>query len=420
MVKSTAHSSAKGAGQSVKTVLIVGGGFAGVRCAQELARKSRGGVRIRLVSSTPHFEYHAALYRIVTGRNPLEVCIPLVTIFRGTDVELVQDTIVQCDLESKRVTGSSGSSYSYDTLVLALGSQTDFYHTPGLEQRAFVLKTTTDALKLKRHIHETLASCGFNERHEQVCKAQFVIVGGGPTGVELAGELAVYMRQVAHRHKIDPSMITIDLIQSPSRLVPQLPEHLSLAIEKRLRSLGVNLYFNRRILKSTAQRALVEGVQMKTSTIIWAAGVKAHSLYQETSGLQTGRGGRVLVTPHLRAQGQRDVYIAGDGADTPFSGMASTAFYDGELIAQTILAEQRGTTSPPYQPHQPGSAVPIGPGWAAVAMGKLTVFGRVGWWIRRAVDWYVFASLLPLSQAFAAFQSGRQLVESCPVCSEPA
>lgn len=405
-------------GDERQNVVIVGGGFAGIRCALDLAKAHDRRFRIVLINSTPHFEYHAALYRIATGGNPLEVCIPLAEIFANTAVEVLTDTVLSVDLEAKQLTSASGSTYRYDTLVLALGSQADYYNTPGLNQRAFVLKTTTDALKLKRHLHEILTSCGFNERHEQVCKAQFVVVGGGPTGTELAGELSVYMRRISQQHGIDPSMITVDLIQSPKRLVPQLSEQLSRAVEQRLRSLGVNLYFNRRILKSTVSQALMEGVSMKTSTIIWAAGVRAHQLYSEIKGLKMGRGGRVQVTPHLRANGWRDVYIAGDGADTPYSGMASTAFYDGALVARTILAELRGTASPSYQPREPWSAVPVGPGWAAVALGKLEVTGIVGWWIRRLIDLWVFSSILPLHKAMAIFRTGRGLVESCPVCSQ--
>lgn len=399
-------------------IIIVGGGFAGIRCALDLNRLNKGKFHIVLINSTPHFEYHAALYRVVTGRNPLEVCIPLSEIFAGTSVEVVVDTITKCDLTQQQLKSTSGSTYRYDKLVLALGSETDYYNTPGLEKETYTLKTTTDALRLKRHLHEILTACGFNERKEQVCQAQFMIIGGGPTGVEIAGELAVYMRTLAKKHNIDPSMITIDLIQSPNRLLPHLPETVSTLVEKRLRSLGVNLYFNRRILKSTPDQALIEGADMKTSTIIWAGGVKAHRLYQQTLGLETTPSGRVIVTPHLRAKGHTNVFIAGDGADTPFTGSAQTAFYDGSFVAKTIIAEFQQQSASPYTPPQPSSAVPIGPGWAAVVIGDFTVTGWLGWMIRRLIDFKVFWSVLPLGKALTVFQAGKSIVESCPICEE--
>lgn len=402
----------------IKKIVIVGGGFAGIRCALDLDKLHNGRLKIVLINNTPHFEYHAALYRVVTGRNPLEVCIPLSEIFATTSVEVVCDTITACNLAQQQLVGASGSTYRYDSVVLALGSQTDFYHTPGLDKQAFCLKTTTDALELKRHLHETLAACGFNERREQVCQTQCMVIGGGPTGVEIAGELAVYLRQVASNHHIDPSMITIDLIQSPKRLLPQLPDSISTAVEKRLRSLGVNIYFNRRILKSTAAQALIEGVNVKTSTVIWAAGVKAHQLYQEILDLKLAHSGRVAVTDTLKAKGHQNVYVAGDGAETPFTGMAQTALYDGSYIAQVISAELDRVPAPTYQPPVPINAVPIGPNWAAVTIGNWHITGWLGWLIRRYLDFKVFASILPLSKALQAFQAGRTLVESCPICGE--
>lgn len=157
---------------------------------------------------------------------------------------------------------------------------------------------------------------------------------------------------------------------------------------------------------------------MKTSTVIWAAGVKAHQLYQEILDLKVAQNGRAIVTPHLRAEGQRNVYIAGDGADTPYSGMAQTALYDGGFIAQTIIAELEQQPTPVYQPSAPWNAVPIGPDWAAVMIGNWEITGWFGWLIRRYLDFKVFASILPLNKAITVFQTGHVLMESCPICGE--
>ncbi len=403
-----------------RKILIIGGGFAGVACAQRLAKRINNSVEITLVSATPHFEYHAALYRIASGGNPLEVCVPLREIFQHTQVRVVKDTIVTVDLELQLVRGESGSRYAYDELILALGSQTDYFQTPGLAEQAFTLKNTADALKLKRHFHTLLTACDLTDKRRQLCKTHCVVIGGGPTGTELAGALAVYLRAMAQRHGVDSSMVTIDLIQSAGQLLPQLPREVASQVERKLRSLGVNIYFNRRILKSTALRASIEGVNMSTSTIIWAAGVRGHQLLAETVGLQLSPKGKVLVTPHLRARGQRNVYVLGDCAQTPQSGMAQTALYDGNFVANTITAELTGHVAPRYSPPQPWNAVPIGYGWAAVTRGNFIVYGWLGWLIRRWLDLHVFMSIVKPKSALELFLNGRTQVESCAICSQLA
>lgn len=402
-----------------KRVLIIGGGFSGVTCALHLARLLPTSCEVVLVSNTNHFEYHAALYRVVAGHSPLEVCIPLSEIFADERVQVVEDTITSIDLNAHSLRGDSGSRYTYDYLVLALGSETTYYDTPGLNSEIFTIKTTSEALRLKRHLHTILASCAYDpQSRENLCKSRILVVGGGPTGTELAGELAVYVRKLAREHAIDPSLVTIDLVQSPNRLVPQLPSDISSIVEQRLRSLGVNVYLNRRLLGKQLAEAKLSDMSLQSNTIVWTAGVKAHSLYRNSTGLVLSRGGRVSVTPHLRARGQRTVFVVGDGADTEFSGLAQTAIFDGRYVAQVIYSEIIGGRTPKYKPSVPINAVPVGPGWAVVEWCGYRIQGKLGWWLRRALDFWVFMQVLPLSKAWQVFQTGSSICEFCPVCSQ--
>ena len=190
-------------------ILILGGGFAGVKCALELQKKNLDNVKITLVSDRPHFEYHGALYRVVAGSSPLEVCVPIREILDFEKIEFVVDRIAKIDPKNFEVCSEQGSCYEYDTLVVGLGSETNYFGIPGLEEHSHGMKTIPDALALKGHIHEVIEACVNGTKADKLCAGNFVVVGGGPTGVELAAELAVYTRKLAKKHGIEPSLMNV-------------------------------------------------------------------------------------------------------------------------------------------------------------------------------------------------------------------
>jgi len=399
-------------------VLILGGGFGGVACALKLAELNHPLVKARLVSDKPHFEYHGALYRLVTGRSPLEICMPLREIFNGRDVELVEDRVVEVNLKKKVVRGESDSIYGYDVLVMALGSETVYYDTPGLEKLAYGFKSIAEALKLKRHLHQLVGMVAREkDKQEQVSGGRIVVVGGGASGTELAGELAVYLRKLAKGHGVDPTLLSIDLVQSPNRLLPDLPEEMGKRIEEKLRSLGVNVYVNRRVVKEEVEKVYLKDMEMRAKTLVWTAGVMGNRLYGETKGLVIDKGGRVEVTTSMRAKGWKRVYVVGDGAATRWGGMAQTALGDGKLVAENIVRKVGGEKLLKRANQKPIYAIPVGPGWAAVLIGERQYYGVVGWMLRRWLDWKVFTSLLPVGKAWTAFREGGVLSEQCEVCA---
>jgi NADH dehydrogenase len=401
-----------------KQIVIIGGGFGGVACALRLGKKRLPGVKIRLVSPLPHFEYHAALYRVVTGRSPLEVCIPLAEIFEGIDVEIVRDQIQGISIKDRRVFGSSGSVYGFDQLVIAAGSETTYYDTPGLKDLAFGFKSIDEALRLKRHLHEMVGEAAKQTAKEEMVKlAEVVVVGGGASGTELAAELAGYMDRLCHEHKLDPSLVTVELIQSPGRLVPDLPVRVSEKIEEKVRSLGVNVLVNRRLVKEEVETVFLKDRELKAKTLVWTAGVKGNSLIVQTKGLQLNEKGQVVVDHGLKAKSLNGIYVVGDAAATAYSGMAQTALYDGRFVADRIIARYTNGEVPKYSPRPPIYAIPAGPGWAAVVIGKRQIYGKLGWVVRRLLDLWVFKQILPWAKAWVAFKEGERLCESCEVCS---
>jgi len=403
---------------SEKKILIIGAGFGGIRCALDLAEHHLDGVKITLVNSTPHFEYHASLYRVLTGRSPLEVCVPLQEIFSGKKVEVVEDYITDVDFKKNKALGKSGSSYHYDYLVLGLGSETAYYDIDGLKEWSFSMKSIAEALNLKKHLHELFSE---SQKTKDGSAFHIIVVGGGATGVETAGELVMYTKKLSEKHGIDPTLITIDLITSSSRLVPQASKEMSEKIRLRLGSLGVNVYLNRRVMKEEVEEIYLKDMRMRAKTIMWAAGVKGNELYR-IFNLPVNKKGQVIVNTYLQPfnnatkKQYNNVFVVGDGADTKYSGLAKTALHDGRYVSDAILRKLHDQNLVKYIPEQPDCIIPVGPSWAAAEFYDQIIYGRLGWYLRRLNDLKFFLSILPFQKAMTAWKEDGILWESCPVC----
>ena len=403
--------------QKLKKIVIVGGGFGGIRCALDLLKKNIPQTKIILISDKTHFEYTPALYRVLTGKSPLEVCIPLRDIFDGKDIEVLQDTITQVNLQKKLLKGESGSSYVFDFLVLALGSETSYFNIPGLKELAFSFKSIADALRLKGHLHKIFKECETATLEQKVCATHIVIVGGGATGTETVGELSLYAKKLAKKHKLPSGIVTIDLIEAAPRLLPLLPEDIGTKIQKRLNNFGVNIFLNRVVVKQEIEEVHLKDMEMKTKTMIWTAGVKTNSLFSKIGGLVFDKKGKVIVDEFLQTKGLDNVFVIGDAAATLYAGLAQTAVSEGVFVADVIFRKIAQKPLVPYRPKKPAYAIPIGPGWAAVLIGNLRIYGRIAWWLRRATDLRFFFSILPPKKAVLVFQSGKKITETCPICS---
>jgi NADH:ubiquinone reductase (H+-translocating) len=388
-------------------VLIVGGGFGGVRVALDLAK--RKDLSVTLVSDRAHFEYQPALYRVATSMTPLGAVVPLSQIFKGKPVELVEDRVAEVSPEKRAVTGSSRKSYQYDFLVLALGSEANYHGLAVLKPLTFCLKSVRDALRLYAHLDELFSSMEKATDAQMVESGHIVIVGGGATGVELAGELTADMRRLAKKHGLSPSFITVDLIDPGSRLVKELPEGISAKVQGRLRDLGVNVFLHRRVVGEHISEIYLKDMHLKTKTVIWAAGVSPNELYSKIEGLSLDKKGRVVVDEFLRAKGHETIFVVGDGVSEPNSGTAQTAIRQGRYVAGVILRKASGRKLRPYRPKKGSFAVPVGKGWASVVLGGLKINGRMGWWLRRLGDLRFYLTIIPPAKALELFFSSAGL-----------
>ena len=399
-----------------KKAVIIGGGFAGVKTALELVKHTNDNkdkLEITLISDRDHFEYYPALYRVVTGNSPLEVLIPLSKIFKETNLALVKDKITGIDVQGRLVCGTD--SYEYDYLVVALGSEINYFNIEGLEKYSFGFKSVHQALQLRQHIHDVVDACLNSEDMSNIPKLHFVLVGGGTSGVELAGELIDYVKKLAKAHNVDPSLVAVDLIERADRILPYFPEEISEIATKKLRSLGVNIYLNRALQKAHLEDIYLQDIKIKAKTLIWTAGVTTNHLIKNTKGLKLNQRGKVQVNEYLQAEGLKHVYIAGDCAATKYSGMGQTALDNGAIIAENIANDLKHAPLRPYSDVKPKYAIPVGPYWAIAVIGKLKLAGKLGWFIRRAADYRFLLSILSPIALIPIITANHEKVEELAI-----
>lgn len=387
-------------------IVIVGGGFAGVKAARTLTSDNR--FDVTLISTRQVFEYHAALYRSATGRSPLEVVVPLKEIFtQAKNVEVAFDTVVRIDAEEKQVSGESGISYPYDALILAPGVVTASFGIKGLDEHAYGIKSIDEAMRLKAHLHNELTGAAKPDLN-------YVVVGAGPTGVELAAELVSYLNILRKRHGV-VQKFQVSLVEAAPRILPSSPVAFSSTILHRLRKLGIKIYTSTAVKGETASTLQLPEGSIETHTVIWTAGAMNNPLFEKHKELfNFGGAGKIKPVENLRVT--ESIWVAGDSALTPRSGFAQTAIYDGDYIAHSLKRQMLGENPLPYKPPIPIQAIPVGPNWCAIHMKNRSFYGYAGWLMRRWSDYKLYQSLLPFGLALKTWLMGNKLDEECEIC----
>lgn len=383
-------------------ILIVGGGFGGVTAALHLSKKKLPGTQITLISPRKELEYYGVLYRLIGGKHESEAMLPLKMIFAGKNVTIVQDEITSIDAKKKTLKGKK--TYAYDTLVLAPGSVPSYFNIPGMEENSVTMTSAEDALQLRETVFKRVADMQKAADKKRAALGRFIVVGGGPTGLEIAGEFMPLAREEAKRIGVDPALVSVELIEAMDRLLPMSEENTSRKVLKRLQNMGVNVRLSTAVASANKTSVtLKDGTKLEAATIVWTAGVKAHPLPGSVAGVTTDKRGRVEVDEQLRAKSRPDIFVLGDCASTPFAGMAQTAVEDGKLAAEAIEAILKKKPLPVYKPIAPAHAIPIGPWWAAVSFKFLRVFGFAGYMMRRAADIHVYMLVIPWRYIPAAY-----------------
>jgi NADH dehydrogenase len=385
-------------------VLVVGGGFGGVKAALELSKQAT--FAVTLLSDRPNFHYYPTLYHTATGGAVRQSRIPLEELFAGRDVTLAQGAAHSLDRHKKVVKTSDGQEYPYDVLILALGVVTNYFGIQGLQEFSYSIKSPEEAQRFKNHLHDQLLA---NHKPD----TNYVIVGGGPTGVELAGAMPGYMREIMAAHGIKRRAVHIDLVEAAPKLVPRMPVRMSRLIAKRLRKLGVKIYLKSAVQGASADSLMVDGKPILSHTIVWTAGVTNNPFYKE-NGFTLNERGKVTVNEYLEAED--DVYVIGDNPDTTYSGVAQTALYDALFVTHNLHRRVQGKLMQRYTPKRPVYVLPVGPRWAAVQWGNIQLYGLIGWLLRNAADLIGFKDLEPWWKAAEQWTSEFETEETCTDC----
>lgn len=390
-------------------IVVVGGGFGGVKTALELA-KHPARFEVTLVADRPDFWYFPTLYHTATGGTRAQSSIPLKFLFKDTHVRLIVGRAASLDRTTKTLTLEDQSVVAYDKLVMALGVVTNYFGIPGLAEFSYGIKSIAEAEELKRHLHQQIID-------EQKPDLNYVIVGGGATGIELAGSLGNYLRYIMKQHGVAQRTVHIDLVEGNKHLMPRMPKSVGKAIERRLRSLGVKLYLGKAVQGETADELMVSGKPIRSHTVIWTAG-QANNPFFSANGFAISERRKVVVDEFLRAE--KDIFVIGDNADTQYSGMAQTAVYDAEFVAHNFVKEAEGEPKLAYRPKKPIYVTPAGPRWAAVEWGNVHLYGWLGWFLREAGDFVAFTDIEPLPEAAEQWAHNLQHQHLCPTCGATA
>jgi NADH dehydrogenase len=285
---------------------------------------------------------------------------------------------------------------------------TNYFGIDGLAEYSYGIKSLDEVEKLKEHLHKEIKKDYFSQMH-------YVIVGGGPTGVELAGVLPQYIEQISKYHDLPHRKIHVDLVEASPRLLPRMPKDVSRSVLKHLRRLGVRVYLNTAVQAQTADELKIHGKPIRSHTVIWTAGMSNNPFFSDNN-FQISSKGRVRVDQYLQAE--LGIYVLGDNADTPYSGMAQTALNDGKYVAHNLIRIVQGEEPVPYHAKKPVYVMPAGPRWAAVVWGKVRIYGLLGWWLRRAADFVAYKDYTSWPMTFSRFIAEYERQEMCPICAD--
>src|SRR5262245_24726247 len=332
-------------------IVIVGGGFAGVACAKLLAEDSR--TRVTLVDQNGYHQFQPLLYQVATAELAgRDMTFDHTEVFRGQDaVSLVQSEAVAADVDQRSVSLSDGRTITGDYLVLAAGAQPNFFHTPGAREFAFPLYSLTDARRVRERVLQLFADAAAKPELIDEGALTFVIVGGGPTGVEISGALSELVYDVMPHRYPDVSVagtrvILVDLGQA--LLAPFSDESHTYAA-RQLQRRGVELRLGTAVTEVARDHvSLRDGTTIPTHLVVWGGG-EAASAIAGNAGIGQGRGGRIDVQPDLSVPGHPNIFAVGDIANIPYGDegalpqLGSVAQQSGTWAAKNILGDIDGT-----------------------------------------------------------------------------
>ncbi len=370
---------------AVPHVVIIGGGFAGLYAARALRRAP---VRITLLDRRNHHLFQPLLYQVASAAlNPSDIASPIRSILANQrNATVVLEEAISIDPAARVVGTRSGSDVPFDYLIVATGATHSYFGHAEWERFAPGLKTIEDALEIRRRV---LLAFEAAERETDPARRRpwltFVVIGAGPTGVELVGafaEIALHAMKRDFRN-IDPGQAKIVLVEGMSRVLPPYPEDLSARAKRQLERFNVEVRTGAMVTAVDATGVTLGGERIEARTVVWAAGVQASPLGRSL-GAPVDRAGRVRVSPDLSLPGAPNVFVAGDLAcleqdGRPIPGVAPAAIQEGKHAARNVAALVSGGATRPFRYRDKGSLATIGRAAAVADFGRVRLGGWIAW-----------------------------------------
>jgi NADH dehydrogenase len=370
-----------------REVVIVGAGFAGLNAAKALAHHND--VHVTLIDQKNHHLFQPLLYQVATaGLNPADIAVPIrAQLSEAKNVSVHLGRVDALDLAGKSLRLAEGVDLAFDFLILACGAQHSYFGKPEWEPYAPGLKTVEQAIEIRRRILSAFEHAENEiDADRQRALLTFVVVGGGATGVELAGAIADISRTVLVKdfRRINPASARVLLLEAGPRLLTAFPEKLAEHARRDLLRLGVEVRTGSPVEGVDAEGVTVAGQRIAARTVLWAAGVQAERI-SRSLGVELDRSGRVKVGPDLSIPGHPDVFVAGDLAHFEMEngqllpGLAPAAIQTGKAAARNVLASLHGTPRKPFRYLDKGQMATIGKRKAIAQTGRLQLTGYVAW-----------------------------------------
>jgi NADH dehydrogenase len=400
-----------------KRVVIIGGGFAGIAAAHALRHAD---AEIVLIDRRNHHIFQPLLYQVATAvLSPAEIAAPIRQLEakqRNATVFLAEVTAV--DVASRTIEAASPGAgvrkIAFDYLVVATGMRPSYFGHDEFARYAPGLKSLTDAETIRAKILGAFELAAATEdENERARQMTFVLVGAGPSGVELAGSLADLVKVTLRGNfrRIDPSKSTIILLDASNRVLPTFVEPLSRRVTRRLAKLGVKVMTGVKVETVDEQGVVAGGMRIPSATVLWTAGVAASPI-PKMLGTKTDRAGRALVDPFLKVVDAPGVFIAGDAASVmqnghPVPGVAQAAIQEGRYVGRLIASELKGRkVKRPFHYFDKGNMAVVGKNYAVLESGRLHTGGFLTWLV------WAFVHILSLPQLQNRLRVQRQWVWS--------
>jgi NADH dehydrogenase len=410
----------------VKKILIVGAGFAGLNAAKRLRRLAN--VDVTVIDRENHHLFQPLLYQVaMAALSPADIAVPIRSLLVGRNVRVIKAAAQRIDIERRCVVTDVGE-FAYDYLLLACGAQHAYFGHEEWEPLAPGLKNLPQATEIRRRVLDAFEAAERETNQEARRRLlTFVVVGGGPTGVELAGAIGEMSRYTLARdfRSIDPRQTRVVLVEAGPRILATFDSKLAARAMRDLESLGVQVWTGAAVTDVSAEGVRIGTEQLAAGTVLWAAGVKAADI-GATLGVPLDRAGRVIVGPDLTIPGHPEVFVVGDmahaddGHGNPLPGVALVAMQQGIYFASVVKREASAATPQPREPFHyvdQGAMATIGRSRAIAQFGRLRLSGVFAWWFWLIVHIYRLSGfrnrlsvLIQWAWSYLTFTRGARLI----------